>query len=248
MPWCPSCKSEYKEGITICPDCNCDLVESLQNGIETESVVLSEEEKRAIIQFLEKQNTNLEMSSLNDESTVSDDAEPKEAKHAYKGVYLDSATKAEENRSSGWTLLVVGFAGMIFLALSIFNIIPFGLSGTTGYMTYGVICALFVLFIVMGFVSMRSSKVFAKEAETENTLKDAIEMWCLDNFNSYEIDVELFGGEDITEEEKYFRRTSYMKKRICKQFVNLNEDFLDHYLDEIYTEIFEQSYKLKGDL
>lgn len=128
---------------------------------------------------------------------------------------------------------------MICLGLSVFDIIPFKLTGSTGYMTYGVIGALFVLFIVMGFVSMRSSKVFEKEAESENTLKDTIETWCLENFNTYEIDVELFGGEDITEEEKYFRRISYMKFHICKQFVNLNEEFLDHILDEIYTVIFE---------
>lgn len=237
MPWCPSCKSEYKDGMTTCPDCECELVETLEDGIEVESVALSEDEKRAIIQFLENKESLIEQDSEHSEEGSTDEEE--DAKPVFKGVYQDSATKAEENKSSGWTLLVVGFAGMIFLALSFFDVIPLGLSGTTGYMTYGVVCALFVLFIVMGFVSMRSSKVFAKEAETENTLKDAIEIWCLDNFNSYEIDVELFGGEDITEEEKYFRRTSYMKKRICKQFVNLNEDFLDHYLDEIYTEIFE---------
>lgn len=239
MPWCPNCKSEYKDGIIKCPDCDCELVESLNANIETESVALSEEEKLAIIRFLENQSEEIsDVENIDGVDSAKED-EGKDNHPVFKGVYQDSATKAEDNKSSGLTLLVVGFAGMVFLALSFFDIIPLGLRGTTGYMTYGVICALFILFIVMGFVSMRSSKVFAKEAETENTLKDAIETWCLDNFNCYEIDVELFGGEDISEEEKYFRRTSYMKKRICKQFVNLNEDFLDHYLDEIYSEIFE---------
>lgn len=247
MPWCPSCKSEYREGITTCPDCDCDLVESLRDDSVMDGVALSEDEKKAIIHFLENEgskslvevaNDSEEGSSLNDE-VLEEVAEEEQTRSSFKGAYQDSATKAEDNKSSGVTLLVVGFCGIIFLALSLLDILPFKLSGSTGYMTYGVIGALFVLFIVMGFVSMRSSKAFAKEAETENTLKDAIEMWCLDNFNSYEIDVELFGGEDITEEEKYFRRTAYMKKHICKQFVNLNQDFLDHILDEIYSEIFE---------
>jgi hypothetical protein len=30
MPICPNCKYEYIQGITICPDCNTKLVESLE--------------------------------------------------------------------------------------------------------------------------------------------------------------------------------------------------------------------------
>ena len=32
MPWCPNCKNEYKEGITVCADCGTTLVESLDEG------------------------------------------------------------------------------------------------------------------------------------------------------------------------------------------------------------------------
>lgn len=27
--WCPKCKNEYREGILVCPDCKCDLVEEI---------------------------------------------------------------------------------------------------------------------------------------------------------------------------------------------------------------------------
>lgn len=243
MAWCPSCKSEYKEGVTVCPDCNCELVDSLQDKNALNSVALSEEERNAIIRFLENERlaefVTGEESDMDLELSEDETSQAEEPKRSYRGVYQDSQSKAEDNKSSAWTLLVVGFLGIIFLGLSVFDIIPFKLSGSTGYMTYGVMGALFILFIVMGFVSMRSSKVFEKEAASENTLKDAIETWCLENFNTYEIDVELFGGEEITDEEKYFRRIAYMKFHICKQFVNLNEEFLDHILDEIYTVIFE---------
>lgn len=30
MPWCPNCKNEYKEGITVCSDCGAELVDSLE--------------------------------------------------------------------------------------------------------------------------------------------------------------------------------------------------------------------------
>ena len=37
MPWRPTCKNEYVEGIKVCADCGCELVDSL------------EEEKTAVI-------------------------------------------------------------------------------------------------------------------------------------------------------------------------------------------------------
>ena len=30
MPWCPKCKNEYRSGITVCADCKCNLVETLE--------------------------------------------------------------------------------------------------------------------------------------------------------------------------------------------------------------------------
>ena len=29
MPFCPNCEAEYRAGITVCPDCNMDLVSEL---------------------------------------------------------------------------------------------------------------------------------------------------------------------------------------------------------------------------
>ncbi|PKM81127.1 MAG: hypothetical protein CVU88_04145 [Firmicutes bacterium HGW-Firmicutes-13] len=30
MPWCPNCKSEYREGFRICTDCKVELVQELE--------------------------------------------------------------------------------------------------------------------------------------------------------------------------------------------------------------------------
>lgn len=40
MSWCPKCKNEYRAGITICPDCNEELLEELSEEITIEFVPL----------------------------------------------------------------------------------------------------------------------------------------------------------------------------------------------------------------
>ncbi|MDE5804332.1 MAG: hypothetical protein K2I22_15615 [Lachnospiraceae bacterium] len=172
-------------------------------------------------------------------------------------VYENSAAKAEDNKSSAYLLLIFGVVGMIIMILGIAGVLPIRLSGTTKYMTYGVMSALFLLFIVMGMVSMKSYRIFAKKAESENSLRSTMEKWCFSHFEAKELDEELFEQENgcvseeapasvreewenMPEEEMYFKRVSLMKEKIQKQFLNLDEGFLEHFVDELYGEIFEQ--------
>ena len=34
MPWCPKCKTEYRDGIEVCSDCGTKLVASLEQTYE----------------------------------------------------------------------------------------------------------------------------------------------------------------------------------------------------------------------
>lgn len=56
MSWCPKCKNEYRAGITICPDCNEELVEELKEEAYLEFVPLfqttDEELKNKLISYL----------------------------------------------------------------------------------------------------------------------------------------------------------------------------------------------------
>ena len=42
MPWCPKCKTEYREGFDICADCGCALVKECPAGDSPESIVNGE--------------------------------------------------------------------------------------------------------------------------------------------------------------------------------------------------------------
>ena len=150
--------------------------------------------------------------------------------------YRSSEAKAEDNRTSAYTLLLVGGIGFIAILLIFFDVIPlYRNAGYTKYLVCGVMGAMFVLFIVFGFVSMRDSKLLLVKAKSENSLLSEITKWCQANLDSAAIDEEILDEgermEDLTEEEKYYRRTEKIRAAIKDKFMNLDEAFVDNFVD-----------------
>ncbi len=229
MPWCPVCKNEYREGIQLCAECKVELVDQLEDE-SVESGESEVQEKIARMQaMLAAQQT---------------DAEEEPARPEPVHVYQNSAARAQDNRSSAYTLLIVGIVGFIIVLLVFVGIIPVYRSGSINrYLVCGVMGAMFVLFIVFGFVSMRNSKILLIKAKSEDSLMGEMTKWCQANLSAEGIDAELFpedAGEGMAEEQKYFRRTDKMKAIISDKFMNLDEALLEHFVDEYYQGLFEK--------
>lgn len=73
-------------------------------------------------------------------------------------VYQDKMAKAEDYKSSAYTLLLVGILGILAFILMEAGVLPFRLAGSGKYITYGVMGMMFVIFIVMGILSLKSSQ------------------------------------------------------------------------------------------
>ena len=99
---------------------------------------------------------------------------------------------------------------------------------------------LFVLFVIMGIISMRNFKILKKKATSENNLTKEVQKWCMENLKGNVID-ESLGLDGQPEELKYFPRFDYIKKAIKKQFLNLDEGYLDRLIEETYSDIFEEN-------
>ena len=227
MPWCPVCKNEYREGIKLCAECQVELVDHLEDETE-QSAKLKEQEKIARLHAM--------IAAAQEET---DEEEFAEEEPTVYHAYQNSAVKAEDNRTSAYTLFFVGILGFIGVVLVFTGIIPvFSATGTTRYFVCGVMGALFVLFIVFGVVSMRASKVLLIQAQSENSLLSELTKWCEENLGAETVDNGLF-EEAVSEEQKYFKRTDKMKAIINDKFMNLDQGLLEHFVDEYYQRLFE---------
>lgn len=237
MPFCPKCKNEYREGFTHCAECKCELVDSLEDLLEEKQ----NDHANAADEYVVIEEESWEKFSEEDDADQSEKKErPKDGYQS--GIYRNSAERAEDNKSSAWTLLSVGTIGIVVLVLIMTGIIPLYFYGITKYLVYGVMFAMFILFIVMGAVSLRNSKIFARKAESENTLSDTMKEWCMENLKAEELDTSLFGEEQrqtLPPELKYFKRNAEIKRLLSDKFMNLDEGFLEDFVDHIYEDIFE---------
>lgn len=223
MPWCPICKNEYREGIKLCAECRVELVDHLEEEQDGEG---EPQEKIARLHA---------MLAVDMEDSEEDDDRDEPVYRAYQ----NSAAKAEDNRTSAYTLLFVGILGFVLVVLVFTGVISvFQNAETTRYFVCGVMGALFVLFIVFGVVSMRNSKILLIQAQSEDSLLSELAKWCEENLRAEQIDSGLF-EEEISDEQKYFKRTEKMKSIINDKFLNLDQGLLEHFVDEYYQRLFE---------
>lgn len=102
MAWCPKCKLEYRDGITVCADCNTPLVDQLEEE-NTKKDVMSCDDKEMTERFLGFLSysgiTSGEITENEEELnyTVSvDEKDVKEAKKLFRAFYLTEVEEASQ--------------------------------------------------------------------------------------------------------------------------------------------------------
>lgn len=249
MPWCPKCKSEYREGFSICADCGSELVDDEQFArLEKEEQERFDEERRDACGSAAYE-TGIPEGELSEEGNPAADASeprPEKKRAVVAAPYRDNAERASENRSSAWVLMAVGGLGICVLILGITDVIPLHFSNA--YLFYGVMAAVFILFVVAGIVSMKNALIFEKRAESENSVRTALLDWCRQNLRAEELDRQIGrelslpvgedgSTEDGSQEILYFRRFEAIKARLNHQFLNLDQGFLEKLIDDTVYEM-----------
>lgn len=257
MPWWPKCKSEYRDGFSVCADCGSELVDK-------ETFAQLEAEQFASDKSLSGQKADMDPADAENgtdsglredrgnvcvsEAGAGEEGIPvsgPQKSTGYSALYRDNAERASESRSSGWILMVVGGLGIVVLILGITGVIPLHFSNA--YLFYGVMAAVFILFLVAGVISMKNALIFEKSAESEDSVKKALLDWCRQNLRREELDRQIGIGETVStqegpaetesEEILYFQRFDAIKARLNHQFLNLDQGFVEKLIDDTIYEM-----------
>lgn len=155
--------------------------------------------------------------------------------------YIDSEERAEENRSSAWTLFFVGGIGIIAIVLILLDVISLPMSTFSKVMFSGVLGALCLVFIIAGFVSIKKTKTYTSAASIEKDQKKQIISWCEENQIAEKIDMAIANEfPNLPQEEVYFKRYEGLKYFVFKEFESIGIQFLEHVVDDIYDSLFDE--------
>lgn len=278
MKICPKCKNEYRDSITHCADCGCELIDEGSEKVERKFLLEAEYPlAKEAVEYLEYcKFTTVFADEPDEDGQVRLYCEKKEFKEAFKqvqgfvqvkmqeameekltgmseaeveemvkeeiaeappsNVYQNYEERAEEHKSSAVSFLIIGAIGLVVVALSWFDILPFSIGGSGNWFTHGILFAVFVIFILIGIVSAKSVSKYQELASKEATVQSALEKYMAETFN-YEVMSQIIAG---SEEEAYFKRMTYMREQVAKDFPEVSENgsFVESLLDEHYDKLF----------
>lgn len=207
--WCPNCKNEYVAGITRCVDCGVDLVE-----------VLPSDDPDSEFQYYDTNPT---------------DQVPNETVKPFH-AYVSKRTKKEDMKSTAYSFTLIGIAGIILLILFLAGVFPVETAIHTKIMSGIVMGGMFLIFLCVGLHSFSQIKQLDKEADCEEDTYAKIIEWFRSTYTASDIDAEV--NLEQPEEMLYFSRYEIMGRFIQESFGDLEESFLDHIIEDLYSEFF----------
>lgn len=156
-------------------------------------------------------------------------------------VYVSKESKKEETKSTAYSFLLVSVFGFIALILFANGVLPVHVADYMKIMLCIVMGVMLLIFFVIGIVSLRQLKTLGTQAEKENDLSSEIISWFTSTYSAKDIDESM--DEEVFDQDLYFKRYEIMTRFLSKQYPDLEETFLDHLVEELYGNLFEENTK-----
>lgn len=163
--------------------------------------------------------------------------------HDPNSVYVNSEERYQDNRSSGFSLLFVGAAVIIFDLLYIAGIIPLAQTGVSAWMMRIVFGAIGIGAFIGGIATLKHSNTLRGDIHREDELTKEILDWFSITYTASDVDRDidesLIEGETLGETERQLRRLELIKSYITTEYDMPDEAFVDHLTEIAYQKLYE---------
>lgn len=215
--WCPKCRAEYRAGITVCAECGSALVNDLPVEIDSTP---AEQKARILSQTDSQENLH----ALSDGNKA----------------YVEMGTRYEDMKSTAYSFMLVGAAGLILMLLLFTGLIPLQFAAYMKSLMGIVMGIMFFIFLVIGIRSYMQLGSLKEQVRKEAEETAAAKTWFFENFRANDIDTSMEILPKDGPEQKYFKRSRHMKQALCQQFPSYTDAFLDYLTEQFYEELFPQ--------
>ena len=154
-------------------------------------------------------------------------------------VYVSKQSKKEDTKSTAYSFLLVSILGFLLLILFDLGVLPVSVADYMKIMLNIVMGIMLFIFFVIGVISFRQLKKLGEQADVEFNREAEILSWFRSAYSPADIDENFVA--DTLNGDIYFKRYEVMTRLLTEQYPDLEEAFLDHLIEELYPEFFEEN-------
>ena len=155
-------------------------------------------------------------------------------------IYVDEQKRYEDTKATGQCFTAVGAIGLIAIVLLDTGVIKLAALDSVNKLMVSIVMGLvFLIFFIIGMKSFMELKDISKKIDRNNSLEKEIMEYVTVTHRDELMTLASYGEkEDACSGDLYYKRAELITSVITEKYSLLEESFLDHMVEEIYSKIY----------
>lgn len=155
-------------------------------------------------------------------------------------IYVDEQKRYEDTKATGQCFTGVSAIGLIAIVLLDTGVIKLAALDSVNKLMVSIVMGLvFLIFFIIGMKSFMELKDISKKIDRNNSLEEEIMEYVTVTHRDELMTLASSGEkEDACSGDLYYKRAELITSVITEKYSLLEESFLDHMVEEIYSKIY----------